>query len=64
MPNDITPRNYPLPHPDNIAVQDVSRIRAAIENIDTDNTLQQEWLQNVNAHMATIQLETLLWEKK
>ncbi|MBR9984177.1 MAG: hypothetical protein KFE24_07610 [Wolbachia endosymbiont of Homalodisca vitripennis] len=36
MPNDKTSREYPLPHPENIAVQDVIRIRTTIEKIDED----------------------------
>ncbi|UFO01022.1 MULTISPECIES: hypothetical protein [unclassified Wolbachia] len=36
MPNDQTKRGYPLPHPENIAVQDVVRIRTTIEKIDED----------------------------
>ena len=36
MPNDETRRGYPLPHPENIAVEDVVRIRRAIERIDED----------------------------
>lgn len=33
-----TPRHYPLPHPENIASQDVMRIRESIEKIDADIT--------------------------
>ena len=36
MPNQETPRGYELPHPDNIASQDVVRIRNAITAIDED----------------------------
>ncbi|MGL5028936.1 MAG: hypothetical protein ACRC6C_02350 [Wolbachia pipientis] len=36
MPNNETKRGYPLPHPENIAVEDVVRIRRAIEKIDED----------------------------
>jgi hypothetical protein len=36
MPNDSTPRDYPLPHPDNIAREDAERIRNAIERISDD----------------------------
>lgn len=36
MPNDSTPRDYPLPHPDNIAREDAARIRDAIERISDD----------------------------
>ncbi|WP_264687464.1 hypothetical protein [Wolbachia endosymbiont (group B) of Erynnis tages] len=36
MPNNQTKRGYPLPHPENIAVQDVVRIRTTIKKIDED----------------------------
>lgn len=35
-------RNYPLPHPDNIAAEDVSRIREAIILIDQDITALED----------------------
>ena len=38
MTNDNTNRGYPLPHPDNIAVTDVSRIRESLIHIDADIT--------------------------
>lgn len=37
-----TPRHYPLPHKDNVASQDVMRIRDAIQRIDTDITASEE----------------------
>ncbi|WP_265017250.1 hypothetical protein [Wolbachia endosymbiont (group A) of Epistrophe grossularia] len=33
---DQSKRGYPLPHPENIAVEDVVRIRRATEKIDED----------------------------
>ncbi|MFT4327278.1 MAG: hypothetical protein AB3P07_01370 [Wolbachia pipientis] len=36
MKEDKTKRGYLLPHPDNIAAQDVVRIRRTIEQIDLD----------------------------
>ncbi|MBR9983018.1 MAG: hypothetical protein MUP48_05665 [Wolbachia endosymbiont of Homalodisca vitripennis] len=36
MPNDQSKRGYTLPHPENIAVEDVVRIRRAIEKVDED----------------------------
>lgn len=36
MPNDLTQRGYKLPHPDNIAAQDVVRIRETIIHVDAD----------------------------
>ncbi|UJQ21483.1 MULTISPECIES: hypothetical protein [unclassified Wolbachia] len=42
MPHDQTKRGYPLPHPENIAVQDVVRIRTTIEEIDEDITERED----------------------
>ena len=39
--NDNTNRGYPLPHPDNIAVTDVQRIRDSLVSIDSDVTKQE-----------------------
>ncbi|NYG46352.1 hypothetical protein GGD67_003823 [Bradyrhizobium sp. IAR9] len=36
MPNDITTRGYPLPHPDNVAREDAQRIRDALAAISED----------------------------
>lgn len=36
MPDAVTTRGYELPHPENIASQDVVRIRNAITSIDED----------------------------
>lgn len=36
MPNDLTQRGYPLPHPENVAFEDAQRIRAAITAISDD----------------------------
>jgi len=41
MPNDNSQRQYPLPHPENIAVTDVSRIRESIIKIDADVSTQE-----------------------
>ncbi|MBB65745.1 MAG: hypothetical protein CMO81_11860 [Waddliaceae bacterium] len=41
MPNDNSQRQYPLPHPENIAVTDVSRIRESIIKIDVDVSTQE-----------------------
>lgn len=38
MTNETTPRGYPLPSPDNIAREDATRIREAIQQIDADVT--------------------------
>lgn len=37
-----TPRHYPLPHKENVACQDVMRIREAIQRIDSDMTTGEE----------------------
>ncbi|MGX9427979.1 hypothetical protein [Bradyrhizobium sp. LeoA1S1] len=42
MPNDTTQRGYPLPHPDNIAREDASRIRDAIGQISADMQALEE----------------------
>jgi hypothetical protein len=36
MINEKTTRNYPLPHPENIAKHDVMRIREAFVAVDAD----------------------------
>lgn len=41
MPNDNSQRQYPLPHPENIAVTDASRIRESIIKIDADVSTQE-----------------------
>jgi len=41
MPNDNSQRQYPLPHPENIAVTDVGRIRESIIKIDADVSTQE-----------------------
>lgn len=37
-----TPRNYPLPHKESIASQDVMRIRESLEKIDADITENEQ----------------------
>ncbi|XCA33329.1 MAG: hypothetical protein ABS808_00335 [Wolbachia endosymbiont of Polyergus mexicanus] len=46
MPDDQTKRGYPLPHPENIAAQDVVRIRTSIEKIDEDMSEREDELKN------------------
>ncbi|WP_264707913.1 hypothetical protein [Wolbachia endosymbiont (group B) of Agriphila straminella] len=46
MTFDQTKRGYPLPHPENIAVEDVVRIRRAIEKIDEDMSEREDELKN------------------
>ncbi|WP_316228722.1 hypothetical protein [Bradyrhizobium sp. SZCCHNR1045] len=42
MPNDTTQRGYPLPHPDNVAREDATRIRNAIAQISDDMTALED----------------------
>jgi hypothetical protein len=41
MPNDLSQRGYKLPHPDNIAAQDVVRIRETIIHADADISIRE-----------------------
>ncbi len=61
MPNDETKRGYPLPHPENIAAQDVVRIRRTIEKIDEDMSEREDELKN---NFKRFRFETFLnfWE--
>ncbi|WP_353273394.1 hypothetical protein [Wolbachia endosymbiont (group A) of Agelastica alni] len=63
MPNDQTKRGYPLPHPENIAVQDVVRIRRAIEKIDEDMSERDN---NLKKAFERLNFETFLnfWGNK
>ncbi|WP_264338617.1 hypothetical protein [Wolbachia endosymbiont (group A) of Cheilosia soror] len=57
MPNDQTKRGYPLPHPENIAAQDVVRIRRAIEKIDEDMSERDN---NLKKAFERLNFETFL----
>ncbi len=61
MTVDQTKRGYPLPHPENIAAQDVVRIRRAIEKIDEDMSEREDELKN---NFERFRFETFLnfWE--
>ncbi len=61
MTVDQTKRGYPLPHPENIAAQDVVRIRRAIEKIDEDMREREDELKN---NFERFRFETFLnfWE--
>ncbi len=61
MAIDQTKRGYPLPHPENIAVEDVVRIRRAIEKIDEDMSEREDELKN---NFERFRFETFLnfWE--
>ncbi|QDW09030.1 hypothetical protein [Wolbachia pipientis] len=61
MSNHQTKRGYPLPHPENIAVEDVVRIRRAIERIDEDMSKGDN---NLKKAFERLNFETFLnfWE--
>lgn len=61
MTFDQTKRGYPLPHPENIAVEDVVRIRRTIEKIDEDMSEREDELKN---NFERFRFETFLnfWE--
>jgi hypothetical protein len=55
-----TNRGYPLPHPENIAVQDVVRIRISIEKIDEDITSRENEHDELKGNFERFSFETLL----
>ncbi|WP_264338163.1 hypothetical protein [Wolbachia endosymbiont (group A) of Cheilosia soror] len=64
MPNDETRRGYPLPHPENIAVEDVVRIRTTIEKVDEDMSKGENKHNNLKEAFERFSFETFLnfWE--
>ncbi|MBD0392066.1 hypothetical protein IC220_06525 [Wolbachia endosymbiont of Pentalonia nigronervosa] len=60
MPKDKTKRGYPLPHPENIAVQDVVRIRETIEKVDKDITRGENEHDELKGNFERFSFETLL----
>ncbi|MFP3021596.1 MAG: hypothetical protein ACEY3K_01160 [Wolbachia sp.] len=64
MTVDQTKRGYPLPHPENIAAQDVVRIRRAIEKIDEDITEREDEHNQLKNNFKRFRFETFLnfWE--
>ncbi|MDX5526385.1 MULTISPECIES: hypothetical protein [unclassified Wolbachia] len=64
MSDDKTSRGYPLPHPENIAVQDVVRIRTTIEKIDEDITKREDEHNQLKNNFKRFRFETFLnfWE--
>ncbi|WP_281508665.1 hypothetical protein [Wolbachia endosymbiont (group B) of Pandemis cinnamomeana] len=60
MTVDQTKRGYPLPHPENIAVQDVVRIRRAIEKIDEDITEREDEHNQLKNNFKRFRFETFL----
>ncbi|WP_353286479.1 hypothetical protein [Wolbachia endosymbiont (group A) of Crataerina pallida] len=57
---DQTKRGYPLPHPENIAVEDVVRIRRAIEKIDEDITEREDEHNQLKSNFERFNFETFL----
>ncbi|WP_265031312.1 MULTISPECIES: hypothetical protein [unclassified Wolbachia] len=66
MPNDQTKRGYPLPHPENIAVEDVVRIRRAIEKVNEDMNERESEHNNLKSNFERFSFETFLnfWGNK
>ncbi|WP_341820716.1 hypothetical protein [Wolbachia endosymbiont (group A) of Myopa testacea] len=64
MSDDKTSRGYSLPHPENIAVQDVVRIRTTIEKIDEDITEREDEHNQLKNNFKRFRFETFLtfWE--
>ncbi|WP_264707186.1 hypothetical protein [Wolbachia endosymbiont (group A) of Acrocera orbiculus] len=64
MSDDKTSRGYSLPHPENIAVEDVVRIRRAIEKIDEDITEREDEHNQLKNNFKRFRFETFLnfWE--
>ena len=52
-------KNYPLPHPKNIASQDVERIASAIEMIDEDVFECEKSISSVQATVNTIDQKSI-----
>ncbi|WP_065094339.1 MULTISPECIES: hypothetical protein [unclassified Wolbachia] len=64
MSDDKTSRGYSLPHPENIAVQDVVRIRTTIEKMDEDITERENEHNQLKNNFKRFKFETFLnfWE--
>ncbi|WP_341823818.1 hypothetical protein [Wolbachia endosymbiont (group A) of Agelastica alni] len=60
MTVDQTKRGYPLPHPENIAVQDVVRIRTTIEKIDEDIAKRENEHNQLKKAFERFSFETFL----
>ncbi|RDD34333.1 hypothetical protein Wcon_01594 [Wolbachia endosymbiont of Cylisticus convexus] len=57
---DQTKREYLLPHPENIAVEDVVRIRRAIEKIDEDMSERENKHNQLKSNFERFNFETFL----
>ena len=66
MINENTSRNYPLPHPENIAKQDVLRMREAFIAVDSDMNSVNSICTKLNENYKREKFESFIefWEKK
>uniref|UniRef100_A0A3B0IVH7 Uncharacterized protein n=1 Tax=Wolbachia endosymbiont of Aleurodicus dispersus TaxID=1288877 RepID=A0A3B0IVH7_9RICK len=66
MSDDKTSRGYSLPHPENIAVEDVVRIRTTIEKIDEDITEREDKHNQLKSNFERFSFEAFLnlWSSK
>ncbi|MFT4327823.1 MAG: hypothetical protein AB3P07_04380 [Wolbachia pipientis] len=64
MSDDKTSRGYSLPHPENIAVEDVVRIRTTIEKVDEDMSNGENKHNQLKSNFERFRFETFLnfWE--
>ncbi|CQD10683.1 Putative phage related protein [Wolbachia endosymbiont wPip_Mol of Culex molestus] len=60
MSDDKTSRGYSLPHPENIAVQDVVRIRTTIKKIDEDIAKRENEHNQLKKAFERLNFETFL----
>jgi hypothetical protein len=66
MIDDKTTRNYPLPHPENIAKHDVVRMRESFVVIDTDINVLEAIVMKNEAEKKQKEIEEFLrlWSEK
>jgi hypothetical protein len=66
MIDDKTTRNYPLPHPENIAKHDVVRMREAFINVDADINAIEAIVMRNEAEKKQKEIEEFLglWSEK
>jgi hypothetical protein len=60
MPKDLTQRGYPLPHPDNIAAEDVGCIRETLLQVDADISAQEKEQNTLKHSFERFAFETFL----
>lgn len=58
---DLSKRGYKLPHPDNIAAQDVVRIRDTITAVDADISEREAEHKKLKEEFKRFKFETFLW---